>query len=74
MPAKGLVADLTHFHAQNVWGSREKRVWVAELASYCNYLKKKKYIYIYIYNANAIETNQLRLAKNKIVRFVPSAG
>ena len=42
MPAKGLVADLTHFHAQNVWGSREKRVRVAELAAYCNYLKKKK--------------------------------
>ena len=69
MPAKGLVADLTHFHAQNVWGSRGKRVRVAELAVYCNYLKKKKN-----YNANAIETNQLRLAKNNIVRFVPSAG
>ena len=70
MPAKGFVADLTHFHAQNVWGSREKRVRVAELAAYCNYLKKKKKNY----NANAIETNQLRLAKNKIVRFVPTAG
>ena len=42
MPAKGLVADLTHFHVQNVWGSRGERVRVAELAVYCNYLKKKK--------------------------------
>ena len=42
MPAKGLEVDLTHFHAQNVWGSREKRVRVTELAAYCNYLKKKK--------------------------------
>ena len=72
MPAKGLVVDLTHFHAQNVWGSRGKRVRVAELAAYCNYLKKKKKKKNY--NANAIETNQLRLAKNKIVRFVPTAG
>ena len=42
MPVKGLVVDLTHFHAQNVWGSRGERVRVAELAAYCNYLKKKK--------------------------------
>ena len=70
MPAKGLVADLTHFHVQNVWGSRGERVRVAKLAAYCNYPKKKKKNY----NANAIETSQLRLAKIKIVRFVPTAG
>ena len=42
MPVKGLVADLTHFHVQNVWGSRGERVRVAKLAAYCNYPKKKK--------------------------------
>ena len=42
MPAKGFVADLTHFHVQNVWGSRGERVRVAKLAAYCNYPKKKK--------------------------------
>ena len=29
-------------HAQTAWGSRGERVWVAELAVYCNYFSKKK--------------------------------
>lgn len=32
------------------------------------------YFKTYNYNAIAIKTNQLRLAKNKIVRFVPTAS
>ena len=40
--AKGLVAELEPSHALGVWGFKGKRVWVAGLAAYCNYLLKKK--------------------------------
>ena len=40
--AKGLVAELEPSHALGVWGFKGKRVRVARLAAYCNYLLKKK--------------------------------
>ena len=41
MKAKGLVAEFAPPDAQSAWGFRGERVWVAGLAAYCNYLKKK---------------------------------
>ena len=40
--AKGLVAELTHSHAQSAWEFREERVRVSGLVACCNYCSKKK--------------------------------
>ena len=34
---KGFVAELTHFHVQNAWGSRREIIRTMGLATCCNY-------------------------------------
>ena len=42
MYSQGIVDELSLFHAQIAWGFKGKKVRVAGLVTYCNYLLKKK--------------------------------
>ena len=45
--AKGPVVELTSLHIYSAWEFRKKRVQVAQLTAYCNYLVKKKLVFDY---------------------------